>query len=56
MGDGCLMVQIFMCFSMYDGSLIGKPWRWYIVEDVGTWNRWKNGFGRLVGYIECLCF
>ena len=41
---------------MYGGCLVGKAWRWCLVEDVGTWYRWKSGFGRTVGYIECLWF
>ena len=45
-----------MCVAMYDGCLVGKACWWCLVEDVGTWYRLKSGFGRLVGYIECLLF
>ena len=31
-------------------------WLFSIVEDVGIWYGWNSGFGRLVGYIECLWF
>ena len=45
-----------MCASMYGGYLVDKSWRWYLVENVGTWCRWKGGFWKLVGYTECLWF
>ena len=48
MGDGYPMVYICVCVAIYDGCLVG------MVEDVGIWYGWKNGFWKLVGYIEGL--
>ena len=45
-----------MCLAMYEGCLVGEAWRWCFVDDVGNWYRLESGFGRLVGYIECLLF
>ena len=45
MGDGYPMAQICMCVSMYGECLVGKAWQWCLMGDVGTWYRWRSGFG-----------
>ena len=34
--DGCLMVQVCICVSMYGGLLVGNARQWCLVEDGET--------------------
>ena len=54
MNDGYLTVQVCMCVSMYGGWLVGDARQWCLVEDTGTWSRWRRCLGSLVEYIVWL--
>ena len=54
--DGYLMVQVCTSVPINGGWLVGKAPQWCLMEDVGTWCRWRSGLGRLVEHIVWLLF